>query len=141
MRFRLRFKKWLAVVRLAHLQSELARKIVLSFECLTPKFSQKLSGKSQRVKCKGQKLLKTLRIKVRRRYFIRFFQKIERITFTGCWIFSKSSRKIVFFSEKFSEVFTLWVFALKPYPGFRPLFCGSEKIACEVLARFRTCPC
>ena len=52
--------------------------------------------------------------------FQKISQKIEDITFTGSYSISGYLRNLrgrLLSSEKFSEVFTLWVFTLKPFPG------------------------
>ena len=51
--------------------------------------------------------------------FQKISQKIEDITFTGFYSISGYLRNLrgrLLSSEKFSEVFTLWVFTLKPFP-------------------------
>ena len=56
---------------------------------------------------------------VRRRYFSEDFSDL---TFTGIYSISgyfRNPRGRLLSSEKFSEVFALWVFTLKPFPGGR----------------------
>ena len=59
------------------------------------------------------------RKKCSRKIFQKISQKIEDITFTGFYSISGYLRNLrgrLLSSEKFSEVFTLWVFTLKPFP-------------------------
>ena len=56
-----------------------------------------------------------------RKIFQKISQKIEDITFTGFYSISGYLRNLrgrLLSSEKFSEVFTLWVFTLKPFPVY-----------------------
>ena len=54
---------------------------------------------------------------VRRRYFRRFLRYHFYWIFASIFGYLRNLRGRLLSSEKFSQVFTLWVFALKPFPG------------------------
>ena len=77
----------------------------------------KTFGKIQRVKRKGQKLLKTSRKK--KMFAEDISEDFSDLTLTGFYSVSGYLRNLrgrLLSSERFSEVFTLWVFTLKPFP-------------------------
>ena len=88
-------------------------------------------GKSQRVKTQRVKTSENFAEEnvFLQKIFQKISQKIEDIPFTGFWSISgylRNLRRRLLSSEKFSEVFTLWVFTLKPFPDRKPRLKTSQ---------------